>query len=229
MAAQSMPVLNSKAPRMTSRHCVLIADDHKLVAELCRQLLEQDFNVVGVVGDGRSLVRAVSTLKPDVIVLDIAMPLMNGLEAGRRIKKLLPTSKLVYLTLNSDPDVAAEAFARGASGYLIKTCAADELVFAIREILRGKTYLSKEMSRDTVDALRWQHKQRVGEDARLTDRQIEVLQLLAEGKAVKEVGNILNVSTRTVVYHKYRMMEVLGLKRSVELIKYAVRNHMVAA
>ena len=229
MTTQQVPLRDFEAATLSSRPRVLIAEDHKLVADLCRQLLEQDFNVVEVVGDGRSLVRAASVLKPDVIVLDVAMPVLNGLDAGRQVTKILPLVKLVYLTLNSDPDVAAEAFARGASGYLVKTCAADELVLAVREVLRGKTYLSKEMSRDTIDALRWQHKQQVGEGVRLTDRQVEVLQLLAEGKLMKEVGFILHMTSRTVAYHKYRIMELLGIKNNVELVKYALRNHMVAA
>ena len=214
---------------MINRSRVLIADDHNLVAELCRRLLEKDFEVVGAVADGRALVRAAGETKPDVIVLDIAMPVLNGLDAGRQIKKMLPGVKLVYLTMNPDADVAAEALARGASGYLLKTCAAAEMVFAVREVLRGKIYLSKALSRDAIDSLRWQHKELVSEEERLTDRQREVLQLLAEGKVIKEVGGILHMTTRTVAYHKYRIMEVLGVKSNAELVKYAVRNHMVAA
>jgi DNA-binding NarL/FixJ family response regulator len=157
------------------------------------------------------------------------MPVLNGLDAGRQIKKMLPGVKLVYLTMNPDADVAAEALARGASGYLLKTCAAAEMVFAVREVLRGKIYVSKALSRDAIDSLRWQHKELVSEEERLTDRQREVLQLLAEGKVMKEVGGILHMTTRTVAYHKYRIMEVLGVKSNAELVKYAVRNHMVAA
>jgi DNA-binding NarL/FixJ family response regulator len=214
---------------MINRSRVLIADDHNLVAELCRRLLEKDFEVVGAVADGRALVRAAGETKPDVIVLDIAMPVLNGLDAGRQIKKMLPGVKLVYLTMNPDADVAAEALARGASGYLLKTCAAAEMVFAVREVLRGKIYLSKALSRDAIDSLRWQHKELVSEEERLTDRQREVLQLLAEGKVMKEVGGILHMTTRTVAYHKYRIMEVLGVKSNAELVKYAVRNHIIAA
>jgi DNA-binding NarL/FixJ family response regulator len=213
----------SKLPR------ILIADDHNLVAELCKKLLETDFDVVGVVADGRALVRAASELKPDVIVLDVAMPILNGLDAGRQVKEMLPTVKLVYLTMNPDPEVAAEAFARGASGYLLKTCASSEMVLAVRDALRGKTYLSRALSRDAIDCLRWQHKELVDENKRLTDRQREVLQLLAEGKVMKEVGGILNMTTRTVAYHKYRIMEAIGAKSNAELVKYAVRSHIVAA
>jgi len=214
---------------MPNRSRILIADDHTLVAELCKRLLETEFEVVGVVSDGRALLRAVSDLKPDVVVVDIAMPILNGLDAGRQVKQMLPAVKLVFLTMNSDPEVAAEAFARGASGYLLKTCAAAEMVLAVREVLRGRTYLSKALSRDTIDSLRWQHKKLVTEDERLTDRQREVLQLLAEGKVMKEVGGFLHMTTRTVAYHKYRIMEVLGAKSNAELVKYAVRNHIIAA
>jgi DNA-binding NarL/FixJ family response regulator len=214
---------------MTTRARVLIADDHNLVAELCKTLLEPEFCVVGVVSDGRALLRAAVESKPDVIVLDIAMPILNGLDAGRQVKEMLPAVKLVYLTMNTDMEVAAAAFERGASGYLLKTCAAAEMVIAVREVLRGRSFMSKGLSRDAIDCLRWQHKNLVKEDERLTDRQREVLQLLAEGKVMKEVSNILNMSTRTVAYHKYRMMEVLGARSNAELVKYAVRNHIVAA
>lgn len=185
---------------MTSRPRILIADDHTLVAELCKRLLETDFEIVGVVGDGRALVHAAAKLKPEVVVLDVAMPILNGLDAGRQVKEMLPAVKLVYLTMNPDADVAAEAFARGASGYLLKTCAAAEMVLAVREVLRGKTYVSRALSQDAIDCLRWQHKKLVQEDERLTVRQREVLQLLAEGKVMKEVGAILNMSTRTVAF-----------------------------
>jgi DNA-binding NarL/FixJ family response regulator len=167
------------------------------VAELCKRLLETEFDVVGVVSDGRALVRAASELKPDVIVVDVAMPILNGLDAGGRVKEMLPAVKLLYLTMNPDADVAAEAFRRGASGYLLKTCAAAEMVTAVREVLRGKTYMSSALPRDTVNFLRWQDKKLVNEDERLTKRQREVLQLLAEGKVMKEVGDILNMTTRT--------------------------------
>jgi DNA-binding NarL/FixJ family response regulator len=214
---------------MTNRSRILIADDHNLVAELCKRLLETEFNVVGVVSDGRAMVRAASELKPDVIVVDVAMPVLNGLDAGRQVKEMLPAVKLVYLTMNADIEVAAEAFRRGASGYLLKTCAAAEMVTAVREVLRGKSYMSSALSRDTLNFLRRQDRELIDEDERLTSRQREVLQLLAEGKVMKEVGDALNMTARTVAYHKYRMMAVLGAKSSAELVKYAVRNHMVAA
>ena len=214
---------------MNHRSRILIADDHTLVAELCKKLLETEFDVVGVVSDGRALVRAARELKPDVIVVDVAMPILNGLDAGRQVKEMLPAVSVVYLTMNPDVEVAAEAFRRGASGYLLKTCAAAEMVVAVRDVLRGKSYMSPALSRDTINFLRRQNTELVREDERLTERQREVLQLLAEGKVMKEVGDILHMTTRTVAYHKYRMMEVLGAKSNAELVKYAVKNHIVAA
>jgi DNA-binding NarL/FixJ family response regulator len=214
---------------MNNRARILIADDHNLVAELCKRLLEAEFDVIGTVSDGRALVRAAGELKPDVVVVDVAMPILNGLDAGRQVKEMLPAVRLIYLTMNPDVEIAAEAFRRGARGYLLKTCAAAELVVAVREVLRGKSYMSPALPQDTINFLRNQHKNMVNEDERLTQRQREVLQLLAEGKVMKEVSNILNMSTRTVAYHKYRMMEVLGAKSTAELVKYAVKNHIVAA
>jgi DNA-binding NarL/FixJ family response regulator len=212
-----------------NRPRILIADDHNLVAELCKRLLEPEFDVVGTVSNGRALVRAAAELKPDVVVVDVAMPVLNGLDAGRQVKEALPAVKLIYLTMNPDVEVAAEAFRRGAHGYLLKTCAAAEMVTAVREVLRGKSYMSPALPRDTINFLRNQDKTMVNEDERLTQRQREVLQLLAEGKVMKEVSDILHMSTRTVAYHKYRMMEVLGAKSNAELVKYAIKNHIVAA
>ncbi|MGC1647510.1 MAG: response regulator transcription factor [Candidatus Sulfotelmatobacter sp.] len=214
---------------MTRYSRVLIADDHSLVAELCTGLLQKDFDVVGSVGDGRALVRAACKLKPDVIVLDIAMPILNGLDAGRQVKQMLPAVKLIYLTMNSDAHVAAEAFGCGASAFLLKTCASSELVLAVQRALQGKTYLSKTLSRSAIDSLRWEHKKPGNEDERLTDRQREVLQLLAEGRRIKEIAGILHLTPRTVAFHKYRMMEALGIGSSAELVKFAIRNHIVAA
>ena len=214
---------------MPSRPRVVIADDHTLVAELCKRLLESEYDVVGIVGDGRALVQAAEELKPDVIVVDIAMPVLNGFDAGLRVKERFPAVKVLYLTMNSDPELAAEALCRGCSGYLLKTCAVSELVTAVRTVLRGKTYLSRTIRRDEVDYFRWQDTGQAGVEKLLTSRQREVLQLLAEGKVMKEIGDILNMKARTVAFHKYRMMETLGAKNSADLIKYAVKKHMVAA
>lgn len=211
------------------RSQVLIADDHNLVAELCKNLLNSEFEVVGTVTDGRALVREAAELKPDVIIVDIAMPVLNGLDAAQRVKQMLPAVKVIFLTMNPDPELAAEAFRRGASGYLLKTSAATEMLTAVRQVLRGKTYLSPRISKDEVDLSRWQHKRLVEEGERLTERQREVLQLLAEGKAMKEIATTLNMTTRTVAFHKYRIMEVLGARSSADLVKYAVRNNITTA
>jgi len=208
---------------------ILIADDHRLVAEVCKKLLESDYEVVGTVSDGRSLVRAAVELRPHLIIADIAMPLLNGLDAGQQIKKLIPSVKLVYLTMNHGVDLAAEAFRRGASGYLLKSCAASELIIAAREVLRGKSYLSPMIAKATVDFLIRQDKRLVDEANKLTERQREVLQLLAEGKSMKEVAGVLNVTPRTVAFHKYRIRDLLNARTDAALVQYAVRNHLIAA
>jgi len=208
---------------------ILIADDHTLVAEACRKLLESDYEIVATVGDGRALVRAVAELRPQLIIVDVSMPRLNGLDAGQQAKELLPSVKLIFLTMNHDADLAAEAFRRGASGYLLKTCAASELTVAVREVLKGKSYLSPVIAKETVDFLLRQDKKLVDEADRLTERQREVLQLLAEGKCMKEVASVLNVTTRTVAFHKYRIMEVLNIRTNAELVQYAIRTHLIAA
>jgi DNA-binding NarL/FixJ family response regulator len=218
-----------ETPMQGIRPRILIADDHTLIADLCKRLLEAEFEVVGTVGDGRALIRAAAILKPDVIVVDITMPVLNGIDAACQVKQELRAVKVIYLTMNSDPEIAAEAFRRGASGYLLKTCAASEMVAAVRAVLQGRSYLSATLSRDDVAYLRRQPKKLVEEEDRLTVRQREVLQLLAEGKVMKEVGAILNMTTRTVAFHKYRIMDALCVKSDAELVRYAVRNHIVAA
>ncbi len=184
---------------------------------------------MATVSDGRALVRAAVALKPHLIIVDVAMPLLNGLDAGQQVKESLPSVKLVFLTMSHDADLAAEAFRRGASGFLLKTCAASELAIAVREVLRGRSYLSPMIAKDTVDFLLRQDKKLIDESDRLTDRQREVLQLLAEGKCMKEVAGVLNITTRTVAFHKYRIMEVLNAKSGAELVQYAIRNHLIAA
>jgi len=207
---------------------ILIADDHTLVAEACKKLLENDYEVVGTFSDGRSLVRAAAEVRPHLIIVDVSMPLLNGLDAGQQIKELIPSVKLVFITMNHDADLAAEAFRRGASGYLLKTCAASELAIAVREVLKGKSYLSPMIAKDTVDFLLRQDKRLVDEANKLTERQREVLQLLAEGKCMKEVAGVLNLTTRTVAFHKYRIMDVLNAKSNAELVQYAIRHHLIA-
>jgi DNA-binding NarL/FixJ family response regulator len=209
---------------------ILIADDHKLMAELCQKILESEFDVVGTVGNGRELLHTAVKVKPDVVLLDIGMPVLNGLDAGKQLRNLLPTVKLVYLTMVTDPDVALEAFHRGASGFLLKTCAAAEMVSAVRAALRGNSYLSPDLKEKITPLPRRQkYKSIVSEGNPLTERQREVLQLLAEGRAMKEIGDILDVSAKTVAFHKYRIMEVLGATNNAELVRYAIRNHILLA
>jgi len=204
---------------------VLLADDHALLLGAYEKLLAGECEVVGQVTDGRALLEAAERLKPDVVVLDISMPLLNGLEAGRQIKLKLKNVKLVFLTMNEDADLAAEAFRAGASGYLLKRSAASELSTAIREVTQGRSYVTPLVTEGLVDSLlNVQDQKRTQE---LTSRQQEVLQLLAEGKSMKEVAAILNVTPRTVAFHKYRMMEQLKVKSTAELIQYAVKHHIV--
>lgn len=207
---------------------VILADDHTLMLDALKRLLEPEFEVVGAFGDGRALVEGAPKLKPDVIVLDIGMPLMNGLNAGQRLKRLMPSVKLVYLTMNHDQDLAAEAFRVGANGYLLKNSGGSELVAAIREVARGGSYVTSLMTEDVVGSLT-RHFKKLKSTNHLTRRQKEVLQLLAEGRSMKEAGFILNVSHRTVAFHKYTMMEHLKIKTTAELVQYAMNRQVLAA
>jgi DNA-binding NarL/FixJ family response regulator len=214
---------------VTPRPKVIIADDHTLVAEACKQLLEPEYNVVATVGDGRTLVHLATSLRPQVVIIDISMPLLNGLDAGRQIKKVLHSAKLVYLTMNQDADLAAEAFRCGAAAYLLKTCAASELKIAIQEVLKGKSYLSPAIAKGTVTFLLNRAPAGAEVAKPLTSRQREVLQLLAEGKSMKEVGSVLNLATRTVAFHKYRIMKVLDVHSDAELVRYAIKKRILIA
>ncbi len=208
------------------RATLLIADDHTLFAEACKHLLEPEFEVVGIVDNGRALLKLVAEAKPEVVILDIAMPQMNGLDAGERIKELLPRTKLVYLTMNMSPEVAAEAFRRGASGYVVKSSAAAELSLSIRRALKSESYLSPLITKETVGyLLRSRHS--YSEEKPITSRQREVLQLLAEGKSMKEIASILNLKPVTIAFHKYRIMESLGLRSNAELVQYAIKHHLI--
>ena len=211
-----------RAPR------VLLADDHALVLGAFEKLLAEECEVVGQVSDGRALVAAAEQLKPDVVILDISMPLLNGLDAGRQIKQKLRNTKLIFLTMNEDADLAAEAFRAGASGYLLKRSAASELMTAVREVMQGRSYVTPLVTEGLVGSLinTDERKSRSG-GGELTMRQREVLQLLAEGRSMKEVAAMLNLTPRTVAFHKYRMMEQLKIKSTAELIQYAVKHHIV--
>ena len=207
---------------------IILADDHTILLDALKGLVEPEFEVVGLCSDGRALVKAAEQLKPNVIVLDIGMPTMNGLNAGQRLKEILPTVKLVYLTMNQDPDMASEAFRLGASAYLLKTSAASELIRALREVLCGGTYVTPLMTEGMVGSFVQNFKCRKS-TSHLILRQKEVLQLLAEGRSMKEAAFILNVSPRTVAFHKYAMMDHLNIKSSAELIEYAMRSALVPA
>ena len=204
---------------------VLLADDHALLLGALEKLLVGECEVIGQVADGRALVAAAEQLRPDLIVLDIAMPLLNGLEAGRQIKQRQRSVKLVYLTMNEDADLAAEAFRCGASGYLLKRSAASELAVAIREVMQGRTYITPLIAEGLVESLLHVNEHKTSHT--LTSRQREVLQLLAEGRSMKEVASVLNLTPRTVAFHKYRMMEQLKVRSTAELVQYAVKNHIV--
>jgi DNA-binding NarL/FixJ family response regulator len=204
---------------------VLLADDHALLLAAFEKLLADHCEVVGVVSDGRALVDAAERLRPDVIVLDIAMPLLNGLDAGRQIKQKLREVRLVFLTMNEDPALAAEAFRAGASAYLLKRSAASELRTALDEVMRGRSYVTPLVTGGMVEALLDHGKG--PQPVELTPRQREVLQLLAEGRSMKEVATVLNLAPRTVAFHKYEMMKQLGITSTAELIQYAVRQHIV--
>jgi DNA-binding NarL/FixJ family response regulator len=206
---------------------ILLADDHALVMEGLRKMLEPQFDIVGMVTDGRTLVEIAPTLRPDAVLLDIGMPLLNGFDAGRQLKKLLPNTKLIVLTMNGDYELAAAALREWASGYLLKTSISSELLRAVTTVLHGEKYLTPcFVKRQTEEFIRNPNPDRVKD---LTDRQKEVLQLLAEGHSMKEAGAVLNVTPRTVAFHKYRIMEEYGLKTNPDLIRFAMKQHLVSA
>lgn len=205
---------------------VMLADDHTILVEAFRKLLESHFEIVGTVSDGRALLEVAPELKPDAIVVDIGMPLMNGLEAALRLKELMPTTKLIFLTMNEDAELAMEAMQRGASGYLLKSSVASELIQAIQMSLRGKSYITPQISRGMQKAFIRNPHPKTGRKT-LTPRQREVVQLLAEGKSMKEVATVLHVTPRTVAFHKYRIMEELSLRTTADLIQFAIKSRIV--
>ena len=206
---------------------ILLADDHRLLLEAFKKLLEPEFEVVGTAKDGRVLLSAAQELKPDVIVLDIAMPQMSGLIAARRLKRMMPEVKLIFLTVNEDPDFASEAIRVGASGYVLKNSAASELFQAIEAVLQGKVYVTPLITQGMIES--FQSGLNESEtSAKLTLRQREVLQLLAEGRTMKEVANILKLTPRTVAFHKYRIMEEHKLKTNADLIRFAIKKGIVS-
>jgi len=208
-----------------SKARILLADDHTLVAEAFKRLLEPEFEVVGTVGDGRALLRAANELKPDLVLVDLNMPLLNGLDASEQLKQALPKVKIIVLTMNEDPEIAAETMERWASGYLLKKSAGSELLKAVRDVLRGGRYIAP--------ALREALEDFAARDARpdtgraLTQRQREVLQLLAEGHTMKEAAAILNVATRTIAFHKYRIMQDFSLENNSDLVRFAMKHGLI--
>jgi DNA-binding NarL/FixJ family response regulator len=206
---------------------VLLADDHRLLREAFAQLLEPTCDVVGTVADGRALLAAAPDLRPDIVVLDVAMPLLNGLDAARQLKRLMPEVKVIFLTVSEDPDLATEAFRCGASGFLLKNSAASELLLAIQEALQDRSYVTPLATQGMVST--FLHEQKPAKKtADLSTRQREVLQLLAEGHTMKEIARILQITSRTVAFHKYTMMEELGIRSSAELIQFAIKHHVVS-
>jgi DNA-binding NarL/FixJ family response regulator len=204
---------------------ILVADDHTLVAEAFKRLLEPEFEVVGTVGDGRTLLRTAAELKPDVALVDLNMPLLNGLDAGEQLKQSVPKIKLIVLTMNEDPEIAAETMDKWASGYVLKKSAGSELLKAVRDVLRGGTYVTPALEEGVT---RLAARDARGDSVRvLTPRQREVLQLLAEGHTMKEAAAILHVATRTVAFHKYRIMQDFGLENNSELLRFAMKQGLV--
>jgi DNA-binding NarL/FixJ family response regulator len=206
---------------------VLLADDHKIVIEGLKNILKDEFEIVGSVEDGRALVEKASTLYPDVIVADISMPQLNGIEAARQIKKIDKNIKIVFLTMHPNATYAADAFEAGASGFVLKHSASSELIRAIHEAIKGRTYVTPLVAGDLIRSYQEGDSPEKKMFKKLSPRQREILQLLAEGKSAKEIASILNISTRTVEFHKYRMMEQHNIKTSAELLQYAIKNGLI--
>jgi DNA-binding NarL/FixJ family response regulator len=205
---------------------VLMADDHSLILAGLRKLVEVECDVVGTVEDGRALVAAAQKLRPDLILLDISMPLLNGLDAARQLTKLVPESKVIILTMHASPTYATEAFQAGASGYLLKRSAASELSQAIQSVLQGQKYLTPLITKDVLDSVFKPSTGKRGTPAStaLTPRQREVLQLVAEGRGTKEIATILSVSVKTVEFHRFRIMQQLDIHTTADLTKYAITH-----
>lgn len=205
---------------------IVLGDDHAVVIEGMRRILDHpEFRVVGVASHGQALVRAAAELQPDVVITDISMPLLNGIDAARVIHRQNPNAKIIFLTMHSEVTYAIAALSAGASGYVLKSAAGEELIEAIRAALNGSTYVSKSIAKSVKSA-----RKALGTDSAmdlLTDRQREVLQLLAEGKKVKEIASVLNLSPRTVEFHKYRIMDILNLHTVADLARYAQRSGIV--
>jgi DNA-binding NarL/FixJ family response regulator len=202
---------------------VLLADDHRVVAEGLRGLLEPHFDVVGIVSDGRALVTAAKTLDPDVVVLDISMPSLNGIDAARQLRTANVRAKVVFLTMHREVTYAARALEAGGVGFVLKHSAPSELVTAIQEALKGGTYITPQIAGDLLRSFQRGQPARAESEGDLTPRQREVLQLVAEGRSAKEIAAVLHISPRTAEFHKARLMESLGAQNTAELIQHALR------
>lgn len=207
---------------------VLLADDHRLVAEGLRSMLEPHFEVVGIVADGRELLTAAGTLGPDVIVLDISMPSLNGIDAVRQLRATGSPAKVVFLTMHREVTYAVRALEAGASGFVLKHSAASELITAIQEALQGGTYIAPQIAADLFESLRRGGPAGALRSGELTPRQREVLQLVTEGRSAKEIAAILQISRRTAEFHRARLMEALSVGSTAELVQYAIRTGLVA-
>lgn len=203
---------------------VILADDHTLVLEGFRRLLEAQCELLSTVGDGQALLKAVAQQPPDIVILDISMPVMNGIEAARALKSQFPSVKLLFVTMHADPAYIRAAFQAGASGYILKQSLGDELTQALHAVLRGHTYLTPLIAKEVVDGMLNGDSRPLAE---LTARQQEVLQLIVDGLSAKDIAGKLNISHRTVEFHKAQLMQQLNLHSTVELIKFAMTNGLV--
>lgn len=210
------------------RTTILLADDHTMFSAALQKLLEPEYEVIGKVEDGIALVKTAVDLKPDLVLVDVGMPLLNGLDAGRELKKLTPKVKIIYLTMNPDAVVANEALRLGASGYLLKNSEGEELLEAVKSALRGSKYVTPQI-RHAIEEMFIRDPRSLNQHKELGERQKEVLQMLAEGRSMKEIAYILGISHRTVRYHKYRIMEDLRLKNHSELIQYAIKHSIITS
>ena len=206
---------------------ILLAEDHTIVMEVLKALLEPEFQVVGSVDNGRDAVKAAAELKPDVVVLDVSLPQLNGIEAARQIRKVAPGVKIVFLTMHEDIGYMRQAFDAGASAYVVKHSASLDLQLAIRKALLGRTYITPGLAKEGADVLLNSVRRNKKEPSSLTPRQREIVQLLAEGRSAKETASILHLSPRTVEFHKYRLMERLGIENTAQLLQFAIKNNIV--
>ncbi len=216
----------SETHKSSSRTRILLADDHAMVVEGLRALLQNTYEIVGVAADGRAMLEVACKLHPDVIVVDVSMPSLNGLDAAERLITLLPDVKLVFLTMQDNSNLAAAALRLGAVGYVLKHSAASELMTAISAVLEGKSYVTPKLRPENW-AVREARAQQYSKE--LTPRQREVLQLLAEGRGMKEIAAILEVSNRTIMYHKYHIMQEFNLKNNADIVLFAIKQHLIPA